>query len=131
MSAETFLRIGNMMVDGDPSLPTDGELASWWRGLAETEIERTVPKAQEYGSTDLRDIGRTLATVAGREVSDEEAVEIGIYFYLVGKLARWTDSVKRGDRPSDDTLFDIGVYVRMAQRVRAVGGWPNKAGGQS
>ena len=114
-----------MMVGGDPSSLADGgELASWWRGLAEAEIERTVPKAQEYGSTDLRDVGRTLAVVAGREVSDEEAVEIGIYFYLVGKLARWTDSVKRGDRPSDDTVADIAIYARMVQRVRDVGGWP-------
>jgi hypothetical protein len=32
--------------------------------------------------------------------------------------------VLRGDRPSDDTPYDIGVYVRMAQRVRDVGGWP-------
>jgi hypothetical protein len=25
---------------------------------------------------------------------------------------------------SDDSLFDIGVYVRMAQRIRHSGGWP-------
>ena len=28
------------------------------------------------------------------------------------------------DPVSDDTLGDIGVYVRMAQRVRSHGGWP-------
>lgn len=99
-------------------------LASWWRKLADEEIRRTVPKAEEYGSGDLIRIGRTLAEVAGRTVTDEEAAELGIFFYIEGKLARWADAVARGERPSDDTLFDLGVYVRMAQRVRHSGGWP-------
>lgn len=102
------------------------ELSEWWRHAANDEIERTVPKSVEYGATDLIDIGRDLARCAGRQVADEEAAELGVYFYLRGKLARWTDAVVRGERPSDDTLFDIGVYVRMAQRIRAAGGWPGK-----
>lgn len=103
---------------------TVDDLAEWWRQRAQTEIQRTVPKAIEYGAHDLVEIGRTLARCMNRQVSDEEMAELGIYFYLVGKVARWTDAVTRGDRPSDDTLFDIGVYIRMAQRVRAAGGWP-------
>lgn len=109
------------MIAGKPA----GELAQWWQDQATAEINKTVPKTQEYGATDLIEIGRTMATNMGREVSDEEATELGIYFYLVGKLARWTDAVRRQDRPSDDTLFDLGVYVRMVQRVREVGGWPS------
>lgn len=105
------------------------ELADWWNAQADAEIEMVVSKAIEYGATDLRDIGRDLAECMGRTVSDEEAVELGIYFYVRGKLSRWTDAVKRGDRVSDDTLKDIGVYVRMTQRTRLVGGWPNKPGG--
>lgn len=101
-----------------------GDLRVWWLHQATTEINRTVPKVVEYGATDLVEIGRTLAANMGREVSDEEATELGIYFYLVGKLARWTDAVRRQERPSDDTLFDLGVYVRMAQRNRSAGGWP-------
>lgn len=100
------------------------ELTEWWRGQAEGEIERTALKAIEYGSRDLVEIGRTLASCMGRTVSDEEAAELGVYFYLVGKMARWTEAVRRGGRPSDDTLFDTGVYVRMAQRIRAAGGFP-------
>lgn len=103
--------------------PMEG-LEKWWWDQATTEINKTVPKAIEYGSTDLVEIGRTMAVNMGREVSDEEATELGIYFYLVGKLARWTDAVRRRVRPSDDTLFDLGVYVRMAQRNRSAGGWP-------
>ena len=99
-------------------------LTEWWMDKAEEEVRRTVPKAVEYGATDLRDIGRDLAAMAGREVTDEEAAELGVYFYIRGKLSRWTDAVIRGDRVSDDTLFDLGVYVRMAQRIRDTGGWP-------
>lgn len=103
------------------------ELGDWWRGKAEAEIEQTVAKAIEYGSTDLIDIGRSLARVAGREsvIHDEaEAAEWGIFFYLEGKLSRWRSAIERGERPSADTLLDIGVYVRMAQRIRDTGGWP-------
>lgn len=99
-------------------------LAAWWHERARDEIDRTVPKAIEYGSTDLVDIGRDLARCMGRTVTDQEAAELGIYFYIRGKLARWTDAVVRGEQVSDDSLFDIGVYARMAQRVRSHGGWP-------
>lgn len=102
-----------------------GELEEWWLAMAREEIERTVPKAIEYGSGDLIDIGRAMARVMGREVeNDVDAIELGIYFYEVGKMARWTDAVRHGRRVSDDTLFDLGVYIRMLQRARAAGGWP-------
>lgn len=100
-------------------------LTNWWIDLAHEEVDRVVPKAVEYGSTDLMEVGRQLANVMGWDgLGHEEHTELGIYFYLLGKLARWTDAVRERRRPSDDTLHDIGVYVRMAQRTRAVGGWP-------
>ncbi|QNJ57671.1 hypothetical protein SEA_KEANU_66 [Streptomyces phage Keanu] len=102
----------------------EAALTSWWMDKASEETSAVVPKAVEYGATDLRDIGRDLADCMGREVTDEEATELGIFFYLRGKLSRWVDAVKRGDRPSDDTIYDIGVYCRMAQRNRDAGGWP-------
>lgn len=113
----------------DGRMSAELQLAGWWRAQAETEIEMVVAKAIEYGgagaSIDLIDIGRDLARIAGREVGDEEATELGIYFYLRGKLSRWTAAVMEGRRVSDDTLTDLGVYVRMAQRTREVGGWPS------
>lgn len=102
----------------------EAALTSWWMDKAAQETSAVVPKAVEYGATDLRDIGKDLADCMGREVTDEEATELGIFFYLRGKLSRWVDAVKRGDRPSDDTIYDIGVYCRMAQRNRDAGGWP-------
>lgn len=106
--------------------PTELEqiLTGWWMDKANEEASAVVPKAVEYGATDLRDIGRDLADCMGRTVTDQEATELGIFFYLRGKLSRWVDAVKRGDRPSDDTIYDIGVYCRMAQRNRDAGGWP-------
>jgi hypothetical protein len=104
---------------------TDSELARWWREQTEDDIAKTVPKAIEYGAQDLLDMGRDAAGILGREgVSDEEAMEIAIWFYLRGKLARWTAAIRRGDRVSDDTVFDVGIYARMVQRIREVGSWP-------
>lgn len=100
------------------------ELADWWRQTAENEIEQTVDKAVEYGATDLIDIGRTLGRVAGRELDDPTAAEWGVFFYLEGKLSRWRSAIERGDLPSFDCLLDIGVYARMAQRIRQCGSWP-------
>lgn len=104
--------------------PRRTELADWWRSTAEAEIEQTVDKAVEYGSTDLIDIGQAIARVAGREIPDSEAAEWGVFFYLEGKLSRWRSAITRGDLPSFDTLLDIGVYARMAQRIRQEGSWP-------
>lgn len=110
-------------VDTDIS-DAEAELRGWWYDTADKEIGQTVKKAIEYGSTDLIDIGLMLARTMKRTVTEEEAAELGIFFYLIGKLARWQSAIERGDRPSDDTLMDLGVYVRMAQRVRSAGGWP-------
>lgn len=113
--------------------PMSGEqmLRKWWIDLAREEVEKVVPKAIEYGATDLVEIGRHLleAGVAvapgwGTEAVGAIQAELGVYFYIVGKMARWADAVAHGRQVSDDTLHDIGVYVRMAQRIRAAGSWP-------
>lgn len=104
------------------------ELTSWYVAQARGEIEQLTAKMAEYGgagrAVDLIQIGQDLAAIGGREVDDEEAAELGVYFYLRGKLSRWTAALLEGRRVSDDTLHDIGVYVRMAQRIRKTGGWP-------
>lgn len=100
-------------------------LQDWWSSLAQEEFDKVGGKAVEYGSTDLIEIGRTLAFTQHRHnLTEAEQAELGIYFYIVGKIARWSDAVREGRQVSDDTLHDLGVYCRMAQRVRQVGGWP-------
>lgn len=107
------------------------ELERWWVELATSEAAVVAGKMREYGgegrAIDLVDIGRDLLRaqrVPESEISDEWAAETGVYFYARGKLSRWTAAVIRGERVSDDTLHDLGVYVRMAQRIRVKGGWP-------
>lgn len=99
-------------------------LTEWWMDKAEEEVRAVVPKAVAYGSNSLMQLGRKMAQLQKREVTDEEAMELGCWTYVVGKIERWTDSVMRGERPSDDTVYDIGIYVKMTQRLRDVGSWP-------
>jgi hypothetical protein len=99
-------------------------LAGWWREQAEAEIEMVVAKAIEYGARDLKVMGHELAAMANREISDEEAAELGCAMYLTGKMARVTAAIAEGRRPSLDTYLDIGIYTRMVQRIREVGAWP-------
>ena len=111
-------------------------LQGWWEQTAHDEVSRLVSKMAEYGglsrATDLIEIGRDLVaagvskgplTGAGT-IQEGWLQELGIYFYVRGKFARWQAAIIEGRPVSDDTLLDIGIYVRMAQRVRAVGGWP-------
>ena len=104
-------------------------LVEWWLLLAKREAEMAQEKATEYGSTDLREIGRTMAMASGLEVpegrdTDEWYSELGCYFYAVGKMARWTDAVLSGRQVSNDTIADLRVYATMVRRIRECGGWP-------
>ncbi len=112
------------------------ELQDWWVTKADDEVGMVASKALEYGgggaAIDLIEIGRNLVmSGAGGHVNgihqlpdDARLAELGVYFYLVGKMARWTAAVIEGRQVSDDTLLDIGIYVRMVQRIRDRGAWP-------
>lgn len=115
------------VVSPPPEVTSDGvrELADWWRARCEEEIEAVVPKAVEYGANSMIEVGRSMLRIAGRtDVTDGEAIEVACMFYLSGKLGRWIDAVAAGKRPSDDTVYDMGIYIKMAQRARDVGTWP-------
>ena len=102
------------------------DLERWWMDVAHDEATAVVGKAVEYGSNSMTELGRDIAKLAGRQVTDQQAIELACYFYIKGKMGRWSDAIVAGRGVSDDTLGDIGVYVRMAQRVRSNGGWPGK-----
>lgn len=110
--------------------PEDVSLArqaieDWWIENAKQAIEAVSPKAAEYGSTDLAELGRDLAMLMNRDgMTHEELTELGIYMYMLGKFSRWRDAIKDGRRVSRDTIYDIKVYATMAERNRDVGGWP-------
>ncbi|XAO35661.1 hypothetical protein SEA_FIRECASTLE_54 [Microbacterium phage FireCastle] len=110
-------------------------LYRWWMETAHNEIAPMVDKITEYGgsnrATDLTELGRVMVEsgvkhppiLAGPE-QDAFYQELGCFFYLQGKFGRWVAAIKEGRPVSDDTLHDIGIYVRMVQRIRAAGGWP-------
>lgn len=100
------------------------DLEQWWMDTAHDEAAAVVDKAVEYGSNSMTELGHDIAKLAGRQVTDQQAIEMACYFYIKGKMGRWSDAIVAGRDVSDDTLGDIGVYVRMAQRVRSNGGWP-------
>lgn len=101
------------------------ELMNWWVELGHKDAQLVTQKYQEYGNTALLEVGQQLADVMGREVNKAEAQELGIWFFMVGKMARWKTALLRGVSPSKDTLDDLAVYATMARRVHEKGGWPN------
>lgn len=92
--------------------------------VAESDIDKSMGKVRHYGANDLEHIGRVLARSQQRRVSAEEATELGILFYLSGKMARIEEAMVRGERPDDDSIFDLQYYAQMIRRVRAAGSWP-------
>lgn len=103
------------------------DLLSWWRRVSTTDIEGSLTKIAWYGSGDLLAVGRLLADVAGRSrVTDAEAAEMGCLFYMSGKWARIAEAMKRGERPDDDSLFDLQFYTMMVRRIRDTGSWPGE-----
>lgn len=101
-----------------------GLLRLWWVAKGHEDAALVTEKYKEYGNTALLEVGRQVADVMGRKVTDGEAQELGIWFFMVGKMARWKTAILKGERVSKDTLDDLAVYSTMARRVHEKGGWP-------
>lgn len=117
------------MIEGLQDAANDHErlravLTDWWLENSHQEIEAVVPKAVEYGPHSMITVGRAMAQLGGRNVDDEEAIELACMLYIYGKVGRWLDAATSGRRPSGDTIYDIKIYAKMAERNRDVGGWP-------
>lgn len=106
----------------------DSPLIHWWIHNAFSEAIATAPKAEEYGSAELAEAGHVLSSLLAIPIesptSDAAAMETQIFQYVLGKIGRWTAAMRRGERVSDDTLFDIGIYVKMVLKIRETGEWP-------
>lgn len=100
------------------------ELGDWFLQQAGREARLAAPKAIEYGWRSMVQQGKGLAELAGREYTDQGAFELAVWDMVRLKVGRWTEAVMHGKAVSDDTLLDIGIYVKMAQRAREAGAWP-------
>ena len=101
------------------------DLRDWWLSTAQADMAMVAPKAVEYGSVELEEMGAALARMMGRsDLSRARRVELACWFYAMGKMQRWTAAVTRGEFVSDDTLTDLGVYTLMVRRAREAGTWP-------
>ncbi len=96
------------------------KLEEWWMETSELDFHGYDTKAREYGSVDLEIIGEAMKKLNVRS-GEIDPQELGIAFYLQGKVARLFGAYAEGREPSDDTLHDIVVYAMMMrlQRHRA------------
>jgi len=134
-TAERLLTSRDEFDARDSAADIADSLRSWWLDVASQEVEPLIAKMFEYGgvgrSSDLVEIGKKMVRLGvtrqksfGPNDDHTSYAELGIYFYIEGKMARWSAAIAEGRPVSDDTLLDIGIYVRMVQRIRTVGGWP-------
>ena len=111
-----------------PSMTPRDKLAEWWRTKAEEEIDMVADKAVVYGANDLYEIGfamyMRMGKEEGRDFTKQMAIQAGIYFYLLGKIARLGTAVEQCKLTIADTPLDIGIYSRMLQRTAEAGEWP-------
>lgn len=99
------------------------DLRAWWETTSEHDLEETVPKAVAYGTESMVEFGRTIGRLAGRKLTETEALEWAIFAYMQGKMGRWLAALQRGERCDGDTLKDLTVYSNMARKVRETGMW--------
>jgi hypothetical protein len=102
--------------------PSLQSLVDWWLDETKSELDSVIPKAIEYGSADLKVIGFALSQMIG-EPKGVTHDELGIAFYVLGKVARLVGGYADGRLPSDDTWHDIAIYTKMAQYARKHNGW--------
>ncbi len=108
----------------------DEELFQWWMDCSYEDLARTAPKAAEYGgtagpATDLLLIGRNLAELCGlHEADDALLMELGVWFYMQGKVARLVADYQQKRPGKADTWFDAEIYAKMARRIQETGQWP-------
>lgn len=109
------------------SHPTDSAekaFRSYIQDLTTEVTDMVIPKARTYGTTELSQLGATLMHVAGRgSVPERDSMQYAVWFYSIGKMARWTAAAKRGEQPSRDTVLDILVYALMWLKVEETGEW--------
>ncbi len=103
--------LGKLPLEGDTAPDGVKQLAEWWLDETRNELDSVIPKALEYGSADLKVIGFALSQMIG-EPKDVSNDELGIAFYVLGKVARLVGGYADGRKPS------AAWTGRLARRCR-------------
>lgn len=91
----------------------------FWKNTSDKDLEGFLMKSLDYGSYDLYTMGDALSRLPQTKLgTDKAAAEMGVMFYILGKVARALSAYREGRLPSDDTLHDISVYAMMARMLR-------------
>lgn len=98
-------------------------LANWWLAKSKAEIAAMVPKAIRYGSSDLLLMGAAMQLLFPGLSDKVSGQELGVWFYVLGKVARLLGGYAQGELPDIDSWWDMKVYATMAQHIREFGGW--------
>jgi hypothetical protein len=117
--------------DLDTSDLSKDELAvfDWWLETARKDALHALTKSRQYGSADLRIMGKSMealfpASELDRQSLEAMGLEMAVAFYEMGKAARLFGAYERGTAPSNDTWKDQTIYPMMARRIREIGRWP-------
>lgn len=102
------------------------DLLAWWIKVACDDFAGGAPKVDEYGAHDLEVMGFALGLLAWKKpkVALPVAVELSIWFYVLGKVARLLSDYMAQRSGKADTWHDITFYSMMARRVQETGRWP-------
>jgi hypothetical protein len=104
---------------------SDDDFHAWLRDFADKHAPVVQSKAAEYGTNSLAEMGLLLARASGRpNLPEREALELGAFVYVYGKVQRVADAVLRGGLPAADAWLDTAIYSLMVLYIRDRGRWP-------
>ena len=87
---------------------------SWETAM--NDIGQGQPEPTRHPS--IVDEGHTLARLAGRHLTDNEAAGYGLWWKALEAVGRWSDAVVEGRAVPDDVLRDLATYATTARQVR-------------
>lgn len=122
--------VNPLAASSDPTFDARwAEVEKLIRRMFEADLLMCKQKAQEYGSSDLEIMGKSMETLLpgsaqlDHETRQAAGLEMAIGFYAQGKVSRLFGAWNKGTRPGEDTWRDNNVYSYMARVVRATGRW--------
>lgn len=100
------------------------ELRAFLLRLKDRELDETLRKAAEYGSSDLEVMAQAMLLLVPEAQRDRRlGLQMAIGFYALGKVARLFGAFEDGRVPSADTWYDLHIYGVMGLRVHEEGKW--------